>query len=751
MGFKQKMKKSDKIIIVLVLFCVFFSGFSYLSPQINPFMYPLVFSLAGAGINICLIIVSILPAILLRGLTLANAIIALNLISCVVLFKICSKFKKAKTVLMYIFCNLSQLGVIYLSLSNKTLIISACISIIASNLFMFVFPIAINAIKLKKLNGYFSFDEKLSFACIFVAIFIGISKIHINSLFLIYPLAVFAILVFSRVLKMIDVCALSSLIALSLSVSTNSVLPFAIILVWTMVACFFAEQNKIIEAVSVLFSDLVMGCALNAYLDYTYVNLLSVLVPSVAFCLIPKLDIMKAYFLNSGESIVKNYYINQSFYNLSNKLIKMSNVFDDMQKVYKSNLLNQMPQEKLGEFLSKNILSKHCEACGLACKNREVLESDFADCVNIALKNEITKTNLPSSFNHLCPFLSQILSQINGGVKEFNALNKKFSEQNKSLCALSENCKQFSSCLVDMSKKMYGFKISEKINADQIIAEFNINNLVVGEVLVLDTNQNKNAKIMLVIRTIDKADLRFIQIISNIFKQRFITENIADSGVCGWSVLTLVKAPIYNLFFGVSTFSKLNKNGDNYLYQKIENSKTILAIADGMGNGDNANEKSNLCLDLILSYLSIGASKEIAISNINGLLIPYKNDNFSTLDLFEFDANSGRGDFIKLASAVSFIKRKDKVEVVRPESLPLGIVESVSPTVNTTYLTTGDLVILCSDGVVDSIGEETMIEMLSTNKILNAQIMADLILDEAKRQTTVLDDMTCLVCKVTNY
>ena len=83
--------------------------------------------------------------------------------------------------------------------------------------------------------------------------------------------------------------------------------------------------------------------------------------------------------------------------------------------------------------------------------------------------------------------------------------------------------------------------------------------------------------------------------------------------------------------------------------------------------------------------------------------------------------------------------------------LPLGIVESVSPTVNTTYLTTGDLVILCSDGVVDSIGEETMIEMLSTNKILNAQIMADLILDEAKRQTTVLDDMTCLVCKVTNY
>ena len=205
------------------------------------------------------------------------------------------------------------------------------------------------------------------------------------------------------------------------------------------------------------------------------------------------------------------------------------------------------------------------------------------------------------------------------------------------------------------------------------------------------------------------------------------------------------------MFFGVSTFSKLNKNGDNYLYQKIENSKTILAIADGMGNGDNANEKSNLCLDLILSYLSIGASKEIAISNINGLLIPYKNDNFSTLDLFEFDANSGRGDFIKLASAVSFIKRKDKVEVVRPESLPLGIVESVSPTVNTTYLTTGDLVILCSDGVVDSIGEETMIEMLSTNKILNAQIMADLILDEAKRQTTVLDDMTCLVCKVTNY
>ena len=53
--------------------------------------------------------------------------------------------------------------------------------------------------------------------------------------------------------------------------------------------------------------------------------------------------------------------------------------------------------------------------------------------------------------------------------------------------------------------------------------------------------------------------------------------------------------------------------------------------------------------------------------------------------------------------------------------------------------------------MVDSIGEETMIEMLSTNKILNAQIMADLILDEAKRQTTVLDDMTCLVCKVTNY
>lgn len=201
--------------------------------------------------------------------------------------------------------------------------------------------------------------------------------------------------------------------------------------------------------------------------------------------------------------------------------------------------------------------------------------------------------------------------------------------------------------------------------------------------------------------------------------------------------------------------SENNISGDNYTFGEIDNI-SFAAISDGMGIGKKANIESRTAIELLEKLMEVKADKEMTIKTINSVLRARTEDEiFTTLDLGFIDLYKGSIQMVKTGSPPTFIKKKDRVEVINSSSLPIGILKDVDFNIYEENLEDGDIIIMMSDGVLDSNRETLDSEMWMKNLIgsinsQNPQKIANEILEIAqfisKNQSN--DDMTVLVTKV---
>ena len=153
---------------------------------------------------------------------------------------------------------------------------------------------------------------------------------------------------------------------------------------------------------------------------------------------------------------------------------------------------------------------------------------------------------------------------------------------------------------------------------------------------------------------------------------------------------------------------------------------------------------------MIENFYKAGFSSDVIIDSVNKLLLPAGDENFSCLDAVVIDSLSGRADFIKIGASVSIIKEPSKSKLIECESLPLGIINKINPTSATFYLESQDIVIIASDGRVDSFtSPEAFLNFVNNERLSNPQLLADLILEESiSRRKGEKDDMTILAIKM---
>jgi stage II sporulation protein E len=214
----------------------------------------------------------------------------------------------------------------------------------------------------------------------------------------------------------------------------------------------------------------------------------------------------------------------------------------------------------------------------------------------------------------------------------------------------------------------------------------------------------------------------------------------------------------YKLVKGVA---KTNKNyedvsGDVFSYMSMENGMDILALSDGMGSGENAFLESKTAIEILEHLLEGGFDISVAIKTVNAIL-SIKNDNqmFATLDISTVNRFTGECEFIKNGAVSTLLKRQGKVEVIKNDTLPLGMFKDVECKRVKKKLRADDIVVMISDGIVDACDditrqEEWIEEALIGCKSLNPQFIADSLLDLAKSRSNgqALDDMTVLVFRV---
>ncbi len=137
---------------------------------------------------------------------------------------------------------------------------------------------------------------------------------------------------------------------------------------------------------------------------------------------------------------------------------------------------------------------------------------------------------------------------------------------------------------------------------------------------------------------------------------------------------------------------------------------------------------------------------------INSMLVlRTENNMFSTMDITVLHLATGMCDFMKAGAAATFILRGDWMESISSTTLPAGMLSCVSYDMKQKKLYEGDYVIMVSDGIVESDGQEFITRAISGAESKSPQEVANVILEAAMQRENYQprDDMTVLVAGLT--
>lgn len=206
----------------------------------------------------------------------------------------------------------------------------------------------------------------------------------------------------------------------------------------------------------------------------------------------------------------------------------------------------------------------------------------------------------------------------------------------------------------------------------------------------------------------------------------------------------------------VATKNNSEVSGDTSIQTKLHDGKFMMAISDGMGSGPRAKKSSSTVIKMLKRLLTTGFDKDVSIGLINSSVNLNSNEEtYATIDISVIDTATGNIEFIKNGACPTFIKTKNKVEVVKAISLPAGIVEDIDLVVYDKDLKGGEIVVMCSDGILESNEElankeiwvKELLENIETEDI---QRIANILIQESidNGLGVAKDDMTVLVAKV---
>ena len=423
----------------------------------------------------------------------------------------------------------------------------------------------------------------------------------------------------------------------------------------------------------------------------------------------------------------------------------------------------------------------------------EILESNFEDKKNNIFYDEIYK-NLDGIDNDIFLVLQQKDSILEEDIKEIFRIHNNF------IVDQYEYIKEDLSELISIINKSYKMnnidnakKEEKQIQNTKIVNELeNVKNIITD--VVKDTEEKRkpeikkieqeigivlnkknfpvngvryrkieNGKLVIDLKLDFSEDLRqrekivnISDTISKILAKKVVFQKDKKSSNNDIYIQTYSTEDKFSVQVGMAKITKDDSNfsGDSNLQLKLDDGKFLLAISDGMGTGLDARETSGSVLKVLKNFLVAGFEKEKTIELINsGLNLGLNEEMYSSLDLAILDLYEGSLYSIKNGCSNTYIKNKKNIKILKSEQMPLGIVNEISLSEQVIKFQDGDIIVLASDGVVESkdiTKNDWLEEFLKNSSTNNVQKLADLILAEAIDNSYGMahDDMTVIVAKV---
>lgn len=448
-----------------------------------------------------------------------------------------------------------------------------------------------------------------------------------------------------------------------------------------------------------------------------------------------------------------------------NKLNDMAKVFKELGQTFRKSVETAKDSDVIEIYgLIDNLANGICQNCSLRrfCWEEKFYTTYHSMFKIISLMEEnipVEDNTLPNFIKDYCLNKKHVVRELGNQFEKLKINNMWKEKMSQNRLLVSEQLEEMAAIVEDLAEDIY---INPTFKEDM-------------EELIFDKLKDNKVDVLdVVVMELEKDDMEIYVKVEKGHKDQNSYERVKElvSDALGMPLrgefnlrsledkiqkYKFVKGSRYGALTEIVSLSSYrNKvSGDSYTFGEGENIY-YSAISDGMGVGKKANSESNIAISLLEKFIEAKFDKELALRTINSILMLKSNEEaFATLDISLIDLYSGKLQLVKNGAPATFVKKKDRVEVINSQSLPVGILENVDFNVYEEYLEDGDIIIMMSDGVLDANeeshnGELWIKELISRIDSVNPKTIGEIIIDAANEASNFKpkDDMTVMVTKV---
>lgn len=535
-----------------------------------------------------------------------------------------------------------------------------------------------------------------------------------------------------------------------------------------MLAGILGNIGRAGAALGFILGNMVLAIYFNGAAE-SMLYLRDVLAAAAIFFIVPEklADRLTSPFIMRNALIEdRNGYFRRVRELTAERLRKFAAAYMELSKTFGEIANTKIPSERHDiNVLFDRVADRICRDCSL---NMHCWERSFYDTYQVMfrivesleMKGRVDENDIPVYFVEKCPRISDFVNTVNNMYELFKVdmvwksridesravISRQFEGMSRVIKSLADEINTDIIFMAPLEEAVTEALRREGINAEEVIVYKGLWGKY--EISLLHSSCRGSGKCA--------------EIIGRVVSEAVGRKMIRSGEGCGRYTdgkcrLKYIEAENLKITAGIARIPKYGSkvSGDSFTFTESGNGKYTLALSDGMGSGSSASAQSKAAVTMLENFLESGFDKEMAVSLINSVLVlKSEGDNTCTLDISMIDMHSGEVEFIKIGAAPTYIRREFGVEIIRAATLPAGILPGVDAELAHKNMDSGDMIIMVTDGIIDSMGgdepgDRVLLKFIQQLDSLNPQQVAESIMAEAVKccDGKPFDDMTVLVAK----
>lgn len=606
----------------------------------------------------------------------------------------------------------------------------------------YAFIIALYATVVRGVGYRLSGDEKVCLAVLTGALTFGVFSCKVGDITPYWAVCAFGVLFAVYAFDTEGV-----MFALAMGVGGTSLESVCAMTCAFVSACIFKKHSRLLATAGVVVADLTVACLSGTA---SAMRIASVVLGALLFFVVPKKKMARliGFFGTFGEGYAMRSLVNRNRTDVREKIKGVSRAF------YLAEGLTGREEnenaEEIREALCADLEAQFCDGCPSKKGCHKLLGGDARGVLNGVVDSALASGR--ATLLDLPPYLTGSCARVDKLIDLVNVLTQKYQGSLKLKRGATATKRLVASVMTGLGKMMdeiadtLGVSLDFDASREARLAD-ELNHVGVPSESVAIYGEGRRVRVCVVTdgehstkHAIVRASEKCLNLPMTVLERKDVSEERCE--------VWLMPAPEYEVVMGrASVAFTENACGDTMSGARLADGRCLIALSDGMGAGKVADEESAGLVAIVENFMNAGFSSESVLPVVNKLMLMRGTERFQTLDLAVIDTATGNADVIKMGACPSFLVRDGEVRVIAGSALPVGILDDVRAHTDRIRLVEGDVLVMFSDGLVDTLGELEVANICSERAGKNPQSLCDALVERAKL-VGLKDDVSVLAVRL---